>query len=488
LDLGVPELEELSREDLVALVRAQAERIAELTGANEQLAEKLGRLEHLLSRNSGNSSMPPSQDDEPGRRPPKRKAAGGSKRLRGKQPGAPGSNLAWRQVPDERADRFPTGLCGCGADLAGGRDLGVVDRYQQHEVPLVAVKVTQYDQYAVVCGCGRVHTAARPTRARSGPVGYGPNLQALCVYLLVVQFLPVGRVVGVLESVTGAAPSAGFVHGMLARAAQLLDECDKRIAALLTLAYVVCADETPLRVGPAPAKKYLLVACTQMYTHYMLGGRDLETFKAMVLKDLAGGSVIVHDRYQNYDAAPFAHLLHQLCTAHLLRGLEGVAELYPDEVWPTQIAEALRALIHEANAARAAGAEAIDAGVKRGAGLAVPSGGAGRAVRYQQPRQSAWSAKGAACTGGPARPARRRAALRYRSAGAGHLEPGRTRPAARQDPAEGLRAADQRTAHPRPVQDPRLSVHRSQARPQPDDRLARRDPRSSWMPGLPAST
>jgi hypothetical protein len=171
-------------------------------------------------------------------------------------------------------------------------------------------------------------------------------------------------VVGVLESVTGAAPSAGFVHGMLARAAQLLDERDKRIAALLTLAYVVCADETPLRVGPAPAKKYLLVACTQMYTHYLLGGRDLETFKAMVLKDLAGGSVIVHDRYQNYDAAPFAHLLHQLCTAHLLRDLEGVAELYPDEVWPTQIAEALRALIHEANAARAAGAEAIDAGVK----------------------------------------------------------------------------------------------------------------------------
>jgi hypothetical protein len=33
-----------------------------------------------------------------------------------------------------------------------------------------------------------------------------------------------------------------------------------------------------------------------MYTHYLLGGRDLETFKAMVLKDLAGGSVIVHDR------------------------------------------------------------------------------------------------------------------------------------------------------------------------------------------------
>ena len=161
----------------------------------------------------------------------------------------------------------------------------------------MAVKVTQFDQHAVACGCGQVHTAERPEGARSGPVGYGPGLQALCVYLLVVQFLPVARVVALLESLTGAAPSAGFVHGMLARAAGVLAQVDKRIRALLTLAHVVCADETPLRVGPAGSKKYLLVACTELYTHYLLGGRYLATFKKMAIADLAAGSVIVHDRY-----------------------------------------------------------------------------------------------------------------------------------------------------------------------------------------------
>jgi hypothetical protein len=65
-------------------------------------------------------------------------------------------------VPDERVDRFPQGRCGCGTELAQGRDLGIVDQYQQHEIPQVAVKVTQYDQHAVACGCGQVHTAARP--------------------------------------------------------------------------------------------------------------------------------------------------------------------------------------------------------------------------------------------------------------------------------------------------------------------------------------
>jgi hypothetical protein len=154
---------------------------------------------------------------------------------------------------------------------------------------------------------------------------------------------------------------------MLARAAGLLVEVDKRIRTLITLAYAVCCDETPLRVGPrAPrpgrkkAEKYLLVACTEAYTHYLLGDRDLDTFKAFVLQDLcASGSVVVHDRYQNYDSAELGELIHQLCCAHLLRDIDDAAQVYPDAHWPTQIADALRALIHQANLAREQGRDAI---------------------------------------------------------------------------------------------------------------------------------
>jgi Family of unknown function (DUF6444) len=35
-----------------------------------ELEERVARLERLLSRNSGNSSMPPGTDDLPGRKPP----------------------------------------------------------------------------------------------------------------------------------------------------------------------------------------------------------------------------------------------------------------------------------------------------------------------------------------------------------------------------------------------------------------------------------
>lgn len=99
------------------------------------------------------------------------------------------------------------------------------------------------------------------------------------------------------------------------------------------------------------AEKYLLVACTELYTHYLVGARSLQTFKASVLKDLTG-SVIVHDRYQNYDSVELGPFIHQLCCAHLLRDADDAAEVHPDAVWPTQIGDALRGLIHQANLAR----------------------------------------------------------------------------------------------------------------------------------------
>ncbi len=376
----------MSRDELIRLVverdaqiaardgqiAAMAGQLSELREANEVLAAKLARLEYVLSRNSKNSSSPPSQDDAPGKTPPEvsKRPGGGPKRSKGKQPGAAGSNLAWTDTPDERTDRFPQGRCECGHDLAGARDLGVVDRYQQHEIPQVSVTVTQYDQHSVRCGCGRVHTATRPAGARSGAVEYGPNLQSFAVYLMVVHFIPAHRAVALLESLTGAAPSVGFVHGMLTRAAALLAATDQRIRTLITLAYAVSCDETPLKVGPRtprPGKKkaerYLLVAATELYTHYLLGDRDLETFKAFLFQDLIN-SVIVHDRYQNYDSAVLGTLVHQLCCAHLLRDLDGAAEVYPDAHWPIQIAEALRELIHQANLARDQGLEEIPAAVR----------------------------------------------------------------------------------------------------------------------------
>ncbi|MFI7639091.1 hypothetical protein [Nonomuraea sp. NPDC049400] len=95
----------------------------------------------------------------------------------------------------------------------------MVDRYQQHEIPLIAVTVTQYDQHAVLCRCRATHVAERPEGAPAGRsatgVGDGPNQQAWAVYLMVAHFIPARRAADILESMTGSKPSLGFVHRML---------------------------------------------------------------------------------------------------------------------------------------------------------------------------------------------------------------------------------------------------------------------------------
>ena len=353
-------------DDLAVLAEVQGVLIEVLETRNSELSaqvagleERVARLERLVSRNSGNSSMPPSADDLPGRKGPGQRKRGGSGKRPGKQPGAPGAHLAWRDDPDDTVPAFPSGPCQCGRDLSDAADLGVSGSRQVIEMPLAAARVVQYDSHAVACACGRVHEAPPPADAgEAGTVTWGLNARALAVFLMVIHHVPVERCAAILESLAGIRPSDGFVHALLARAAAAVRHVNMLIRALVITAGVVCADETPIRAGPGPKsrKRYLLVACTNLLTCYFLGDRTLASFGGFVFPDLSG-SVAVHDRYQNYDA--FAEIAHQLCCAHVLRDLADCAESCPGAIWPGQAADALRALIHAANEARAQGLDAV---------------------------------------------------------------------------------------------------------------------------------
>ena len=313
---------------MVAALRAENAELtaenAELTAENAELraqvtelAERVARLERLISRNSGNSSMPPSTDDLPGKKPPERKPRRGSGGRPGKQRGAPGAHLAWSDEPDQTVDVFPAGRCDCGADLAGGADLGVRYSHQVTDLPEARAETTQYDRHEVECSCGSRHVADAPPGAAGAPgtVTYGLNFQAWCVFLLVMHHVPVERCAGILESMSGTRPSDGWVHALLDRAAKAVAAANKTIRALILLARVICGDETPVRAGPGPKtrKKYLQVACTSLLTYYFLGDRDLASFKDFIYSDLHG-TVVVHDRYVNYDS--FSGISHQLCCQH----------------------------------------------------------------------------------------------------------------------------------------------------------------------------
>jgi transposase len=237
--------------------------------------------------------------------------------------------------------------------------------HQVHDLPEISVTVIQHDVWRVRCGCGREHVGTLPPGMPAVPASYGPALKALVVYLIVYQHVPVERCVRLIADLTGGtAPSAGFVHGMLARCAGVLGEVVKLIKTAVTLAAVAGFDETTIRCGPAGSRKYVLSASTEAAVAYHLGGRDLGSFTAFgILPSFAG--IAVHDRYACYFHDGWANLAgHQVCLAHLLRDFEDTAESWPDAIWPAQAQRALRGLIRVWHTARGQGLAEIPAAAR----------------------------------------------------------------------------------------------------------------------------
>jgi transposase len=243
--------------------------------------------------------------------------------------------------------------------------VGIERSHQEHDLPEIRVRVRQHDVYRVRCGCGREHLGALPAGVSLAPVSYGAHLKSLVVYLLVYQHVPIERCVELISDLSGGGrgPSAGFVHGMLTRAASAVRPVVTRIKELITRAPVVGFDETTLRAGVAGRKRYVLSASTTEFSVYHLGGRDLASFTAFgILPEFTGTAV--HDRYQNYYHPCWTHLAgHQACCAHLLRDFTDAAEFYPGTHWPEQAQRALRGLIHAAHQARDSGLSQIPAPV-----------------------------------------------------------------------------------------------------------------------------
>ena len=283
--------EQPSREELLALIEAQARTI-------ERLQVEIAELKRRLGRNSSNSSQPPSTDGPAVS--PSRAARRRSARRPGKQPGAGGSALFQTSDPDEIVDHVPDACGGCGSDLAGASPAGVVRR-QVHDIPTITPVVVEHRLHKRRCGCGATTTATAPAGVGAAAV-YGPNLRALAVYLLVFQHIPVARTATLIADLTGARPSTGWISSVLTTVADLLIDVEKLIKSLIVLAHVIHVDETSSNINGA--RWWLHVASTEKLTAYHLHpsrGRAAVT-EFDVLPAFRG--TVVHDALSVYDAYP----------------------------------------------------------------------------------------------------------------------------------------------------------------------------------------
>ncbi|HET9889903.1 MAG TPA: IS66 family transposase [Mycobacterium sp.] len=341
-----------SYDELAALVVEQARAIEELRAENAELKRRLGM-------NSTNSSKPPSTDS-PFAKPTPKSLRRKSGRKPGGQPGHPGSTLALVDNPHERKRHEPGPCTGCGASLAHAPEVGM-ERRQVFDLPPVTVRVTEHQLIARRCGCGTTTRATAPEGV-TGPVSYGPRITAIILYLYVGQFLSKKRTAQALAELFGAPVSEGAVASMTRRAAGGLGEFCAQLGDRIAAAEVAGFDETGLRVAGslhwvhcARTDRYTLITC-----HPKRGTEGIGD--AGVLGRFRG--VAVHDAWAPYDT--YADVEHQLCCAHALRELAGVADTAPadaDWCWATQAADALVAMQKLVSEAIAAEAEAIDADV-----------------------------------------------------------------------------------------------------------------------------
>jgi transposase len=139
--------------------------IAALKTQNAGLAGRVARLERLISRNSGDSSMPPSTDDLPGKKPPERRPRRGGRRRPGKSRERPWPGGSTRTRPRTCSRR-----AAARAPLTwpAPADLGVRYSRQVIDLPEAPAQTTQYDRHQVRCACGlgapRGRLLTRPAR------------------------------------------------------------------------------------------------------------------------------------------------------------------------------------------------------------------------------------------------------------------------------------------------------------------------------------
>jgi transposase len=344
---------------LVAQLRAANAGLREVIDAQaaqlEAQAARIAELERRLGSDSSASSRPPSSDP-PYRKPQRRSARGSSGRKPGKQPGQPGSAMPLVDDPNEIITCDPGCCADCGTDLSGAPVLGVTRRQVTDVAPPPPPRVTEYRIVTRACpGCAARQAGTTPAVA-PGRAQYGPGVLARAAELTCGHYLPVGRAARLMRSLLGVQVSTGFVAGVRARAAALLEHTFlPRVRELLGQAGMLHVDETPARA--AGGLEYVHVAATEFLTALHTGGRSKADIDAGgVLPGYTG--TLVRDGYAGYAHLVDAH--HAWCGAHLLRDLAAFHRADPDaQFWAAAMADTLTDAHRHAGAARAAGHDAL---------------------------------------------------------------------------------------------------------------------------------
>ena len=325
------ELERLSRDELLELVRRQQAELAEREAAIERRDEKIRELEEELSqfrppvKTPENSSVPPSRGQQANR-------VGGRRRKHGPKRGHLGVSRK-RSEPDVVVECRPRACAGCGQELpqTGGRRVG---RSQVTDLPAFAPVVIEARQYAVTCAqCGEQTVGSYPAGLEPRRT-FGPGIEALVSYFHERHHVSYERLVEICRDVFGLAISQGGVENALQRLVERARPTYAAIRETVRGSPVINSDETSARVAgrtqwqwtfQTPEASYHLIAPSR-------GGDVIAAFLDGVAPDVWGS-----DLWAPQILTPATE--HQICLSHQERDLTFAVEADTDEarLWAIEL-------------------------------------------------------------------------------------------------------------------------------------------------------
>ncbi|GCE16750.1 hypothetical protein KDK_05500 [Dictyobacter kobayashii] len=324
-------------------------RIEELEGLLIGALLRIEELERRLGKDSHNSSKPPSSDGL-GRKPGKQRRKSG--KTSGGQAGHHGHTLMQALTPDSVVLHRPTHCEACQYPLE--QEAAITnERRQVHDLPTWRLLVEEHCRQAICCPyCQHVTQASFPAGVDAA-VQYGPQVQALAVYLSHFQLVPLQRTCEALADLCGCQLSEGTLVRWIAQAAKTLESSIERIKTLLLASPLQHADETGMRVKGILHWMHLNATpwLTLYSWHRKRGHQALEQIG--IWPHYQGRSM--HDRWSSYDRYLCTH---SLCGAHLLRDCLYVAE-QEKQPWGQAMFDLLLAMKQAADRWRLQGASAV---------------------------------------------------------------------------------------------------------------------------------
>ena len=303
-----PNLAELTRDELIAIIIKQGELIAELQKRIEELLRKGSRQASPFSKNK-----PKTERKAPGRKPGE-----GIFTHRA----SPHEQPTDVQIPVSAPERCPD--CGGEMDVMRMEEATVTDIAKKPE-PVV-------NRYSVpVCRCRKCGKNVRgqapglaPDQAGATAHRVGPEVMATAHELHYGMGIPVRKVPGVLKVLTGLEVTASAItQDAMKQSEGPVGAAYEKLRSHMRESRAVHTDDTGWRIDGKIG--YLMGFDSDRLAVYQIRFQHRNQEVQEIIPASYGG-VLITDRGVSYDAKAFDGMRQQKCLAHLLKNISMVLE------------------------------------------------------------------------------------------------------------------------------------------------------------------